>query len=95
MEEVIRLAGGDYPIHRLIFQMNFGELVHLFKNNAFSPDELNRKDLRGNTPILLAGKLAPKDDEFLKAVNYLFEKGANGKLRDGNGWSLMDEAISQ
>jgi ankyrin repeat protein len=55
---------------------------------------LNIKDHRGNTPIILAAKLAPKDDEFLKAVNYLFEKGANGKLRDGNGWSLMDEAIS-
>jgi hypothetical protein len=38
--------------------------------------------------------LAPKDDEYLKAVNYLFEKGANGKLRDSSGWSLMDEAIS-
>ena len=44
---------------------------------------------------MLAGKLAPKDDEYLKVVNYLFEKGANGKLRDMYGWSLMDEAISQ
>ena len=39
--------------------------------------------------------MAPAGDEYLKAVNYLFEKGANGKLRDGSGWSLMDEAISQ
>jgi hypothetical protein len=38
--------------------------------------------------------LSPKDDEYLKAVNYFFDKGANGKLRDLNGWSLMDEAIS-
>jgi hypothetical protein len=43
---------------------------------------------------VLAGKLSPNSDEYLRAVNYLFEKGANGKLRDGNGWSLMDEAIS-
>ena len=42
----------------------------------------------------MAAKLAPKSDEYLKAVNYLFDKGANGKLRDGYGWSLMDEAIS-
>jgi hypothetical protein len=31
----------------------------------------------------------------LKAVNYLFDKNANGKLRDGSGWSLLDEAIGQ
>jgi hypothetical protein len=28
-------------------------------------------------------------------VNYLFDKNANGKLRDGSGWSLLDEAIGQ
>lgn len=31
----------------------------------------------------------------MKAVNYLFDKNANGKLRDGSGWSLLDEAIGQ
>lgn len=61
---------------------------------VFNLDNINEKDHRGNTPIVLAGKLAPKDDEYLKVVNYLFEKGANGKLRDLYGWSLMDEAIS-
>lgn len=89
------MCGGDYPIQRLLYQKNFGLLVHLFKSNCFTQADLDQKDLRGNTPIVLAGKLTPKDDEYLKAVNYLFEKGANGKLRDGNGWSIMDEAISQ
>ena len=28
-------------------------------------------------------------------MNYLFDKNANGKLRDGSGWSLLDEAIGQ
>ena len=93
--DFIRLdVGGDYPIHRMIYKKDFSNLVYYFRQNAFTPDDLNQKDHRGNTPILLAGKLAPKDDEYLKAVNYLFEKGANGKLRDCNGWSLMDEAIA-
>jgi ankyrin repeat protein len=79
----------------LIYKKDFVRLVQYFKRGAFTLDDINQKDHRGNTPIILAGKLSPKDDEFLKAVNYLFEKGANGKLRDSNGWSLIDEAICQ
>jgi ankyrin repeat domain-containing protein 13 len=45
--------------------------------------------------LLLAGKLSHGDEDYLKCVNFLFKYGCNGKLRDGNGWSLMDEAISQ
>lgn len=69
-------------------------MIKFFKAGVFNAENVNEKDNRGNTPIVLAGKLAPKDDEYLKVVNYLFEKGANGKLRDLYGWSLMDEAIS-
>lgn len=86
---------GDNPIHRLIYKQDFAQLVHYFKAGIFNSDNINCKDHRGNTPILLAGKLAPDNIEYLKAVNYLFDKGANGKLRDANGWSLMDEAINQ
>lgn len=69
-------------------------MVQLFKSGVLNEENINERDLHGNTPILLAGKLAHVDMEYLKAVNYLFEKGANGKIRDSNGWSLMDEAIS-
>lgn len=95
IEDVKRELGCDFPIHYLLYTKNFVKLVDYFKRGAFSPDDLNQRDARGNTPILLAAKLSPKDDEYLKAVNYLFEKGANGKLRDTSGWSVMDEAISQ
>ena len=70
-------------------------MVYLFRTGHFNETNINEVDHRGNTPILLAAKLSPNSDEFLKAVNYFFEKGANCKIRDGNGWSLMDEAISQ
>jgi ankyrin repeat protein len=88
-------VGSEFPIHSLIYKKDFVRLVQYFKRGAFTLDDINQKDHRGNTPIILAAKLSPKDDEFLKAVNYLFEKGANGKLRDSNGWSLIDEAICQ
>lgn len=44
--------------------------------------------------MLLAGKLSHGDEDYLKCVNFLFKCGANGKIRDKNGWSLLDEAIS-
>jgi len=59
-----------------------------------SPVTLDEVDYNGNTPLLLAGKLAHGDNDYLKCVNFLFRSGANGKIRDRNGWSLMDEAIS-
>ena len=43
--------------------------------------------------MLLAGKLALADDDYLKCINFLFKQGCDGKIRDSNGWSLMDEAI--
>lgn len=57
-------------------------------------DILDEKDINGNTPLLLASKLSIGDNDYLKCINFLFRSGANGKIRDINGWSLMDEAIS-
>jgi len=39
--------------------------------------------------------LTQRDEDYLKAINYLFDKEANGKVRDPQGWSIMHEAISQ
>ena len=86
---------GEFPIHRFIFKKDFGSLLQYFKSGVFNQEHVDEKDARGNTPILLAAKLSPESDDYLKAVNFFFDKGANGKLRDAFGWSLMDEAISQ
>jgi hypothetical protein len=43
---------------------------------------------------LIATKLASTDEDYLKCVNFLFKNGANGKIRDGQGWSCLDEAIT-
>jgi cell division FtsZ-interacting protein ZapD len=82
-----------FILHRMVFKKMFGELLKVFKSGTVSPELLNQRDHRGNTLLLLAGKLAVDDEEYLKCVNFLFNNDANGKLRDANGWSLIDEAI--
>lgn len=44
---------------------------------------------------MLAGKLAYGDADYLACVSFLFQNGADGKIHDKNGWSLLDESISQ
>lgn len=57
IESAYQIAGGDFPIHRLLFKRDFYNLVTFFKNGIFNEKNINEKDHRGNTPILLAGKL--------------------------------------
>ena len=77
----------------MVFQKMFPELLKVFKSNKITEEQINERDHRGNTCLLLAGKLAVEDEEYLKCVNFLFKQNANGKLRDANGWSLIDESI--
>jgi hypothetical protein len=86
--------GQPYVLHRLIFQKEFATLLKVFRGAKITPEILDERDLNGNTPLLLAGKLSLGDNDYLKCINFLFRSGANGKIRDKNGWSLMDEAIS-
>ena len=86
--------GQPYVLHRLIFLKEFATLLKVFRGSKMTPDILDERDLNGNTPLLLASKLALGDNDYLKCINFLFRSGANGKIRDKNGWSLMDEAIS-
>jgi len=79
----------------MIFQKRFAELLKVFRSGLLSPDLLNEKDHHGNTPLLLASKLSAMEEEFLRCINFLFKEGCDGKIRDGNGWSILDEAIGQ
>ena len=54
----------------MIFQKKFPELLKVFKGAMLTTDHLNERDHRGNTPLLLAGKLSVEDDEFLKCINF-------------------------
>ena len=77
----------------MIFQKKFPDLLKVFKTTELTAQHLNEKDHRGNTPLILAGKLSIDDDEYLKCINFLCKQKADSKIRDSNGWSLMDEAI--
>ena len=77
----------------MIFKKKFPELLKVFKSGFLDDKTLNEKDHKGNTPLLLASKLSANEEEYLKCVSFLFKQGCNGKIRDANGWSIMDEAI--
>lgn len=77
----------------MIFEKRFAELLKLFRSGLLTPQILNERDHQGNTPLLLAAKLSAHEDEYLRCINFLFKEGCDGKLRDGNGWSILDEAI--
>ena len=83
----------NFILHRMIFTKKFAELLKVFKSAILTVDHLNERDHRGNTPLLLAGKMSVDDEEFLKCINFLCKQRADSKMRDKNGWSLMDEAI--
>jgi ankyrin repeat protein len=55
---------------------------------------MNKKDFHGNTILSLSAKLAKYDSEYLKLVNFLLKQGANPKIKDHEGWTVLDEAIS-
>ena len=77
----------------MIFAKKFPELLKVFRSGFLMPEQLNEKDHLGNTPLLLAAKLSAHEEEYLKCINFLFKQGCDGKIRDGNGWSIIDEAI--
>ena len=77
----------------MIFTKKFPDLLKVFNSNTLKSNELNQRDHRGTSPLILAGKLSIDDEEYLKCINFLCKKGADSKQRDSNGWSLMDEAI--
>ena len=67
----------------------------MFRSGFLTDELINEKDHKGNTLLLLAAKLSVNQEEYLKCINFLFKQGCNGKLRDANGWSIIDEAIVQ
>lgn len=91
-QALIEQEGEDF-LHKMLFRKEFHQIAKLFVNQVLDTADLDKYDLRGNTCLTLAGKLCAKDEEYLKAVNYFFDKKANGKRKNRDGWSLMHESI--
>ena len=76
----IHFNGSDnFIIHRMIFMKKFPELLKVFNSNTIKSHELQERDHRGNSPLILAGKLSIDDEEYLKCINFLCKKGADSK----------------
>ena len=52
-------------------------------------------DALGNTPLMLAVKLSHRHIDYIEIANCLISYGADPSAKDGNGWSCLDEAVSQ
>jgi hypothetical protein len=68
----------------MVFQKNFKLLKQCLLGNVelFVKDEINERDHRDNTPLMLAGKLSLHDADYLLAVNILIDARASIKVKD-------------
>ncbi|KAF9817790.1 hypothetical protein SFRURICE_013523 [Spodoptera frugiperda] len=83
-EEVAR----RYPIHWLVWNNHHEELKAHLDGNKFTQEELESKDCRGRTPLLLAVTLG-----HLETTRVLIEAGADVNC-EKDGWTAVQEATS-
>jgi ankyrin repeat domain-containing protein 13 len=86
----------DYYLHYLIFTCqiaSISQFMHIPPRNI--GQIINYPDFNGNTPLFLAVKLCAVSREYLSIVRMLVEHGANLHAKDANGWTMIDEAVSQ
>lgn len=78
----------QYPLHYLVWNNNYDEL----KKELLKPvpqDELERKDVRSRSPLMLAVTLG-----HLESARLLMEKGANVNTENKDGWTVVQEAVA-
>jgi hypothetical protein len=99
-EESIDLRKDGETLHSLVSLLNFDRILTLFKMDpdCFSKEEINSTDDNGNTPlmiILLLSESEFKAEKALKIAFLLLNNKANPKAKCKDGWTVIDEAISQ
>ncbi|XP_063891917.1 ankyrin repeat domain-containing protein 13D [Helicoverpa armigera] len=77
-----------YPIHWLVWNNEFEELKSLLAANKITQEELESKDCRGRTPLLLAVTLG-----HLETTKVLIEAGADVNC-EKDGWTAVQEATA-
>ncbi|XP_060803237.1 ankyrin repeat domain-containing protein 13D [Amyelois transitella] len=83
-EEVIRM----YPIHWLVWNNSHEELRSSLESNMFTPEDIEKKDPRGRTPLLLAVTLG-----HIESVRLLIDAGADVNC-EKDGWTAVQEATA-
>lgn len=84
MNDVMR----RYPIHWLVWNNQHEELKNSLDANQYTPEEIEAKDTRGRTPLLLAVTLG-----YLESAQALIEAGADVNC-EKDGWTAVQEATA-
>ncbi|CAH0398506.1 unnamed protein product [Chilo suppressalis] len=77
-----------YPVHWLVWNNQHEELKSSIENKKFSAEELELKDPRGRTPLLLAVTMG-----YIEAVRVLLDAGADVNC-EKDGWTAVQEATA-
>ncbi|CAK1579918.1 unnamed protein product [Parnassius mnemosyne] len=77
-----------YPIHWLVWNNEHEELKNLLEANKFTKEDIELRDPRGRTPLLLAVTLG-----YIEAVQALIDAGADVNC-EKDGWTAVQEATA-
>ncbi|XP_050350901.1 ankyrin repeat domain-containing protein 13D isoform X2 [Nymphalis io] len=77
-----------YPIHWLVWNNKHLELTAALNNKKYSPEELEKRDPHGRTPLLLAITLG-----YLEVVQALIDGNADVNC-EKDGWTAVQEATA-
>jgi hypothetical protein len=85
----------NYYLHRMIYRRDYDMLGDLMRTRTSNKEELMEEmDHHGNTPLMLAVKLNHLSTEYGRLARVFLENGAQPKVRDSDGWTVMDQAIN-
>jgi len=86
LEEKIEEQEENFPLHRAVVKRDISKIQSLLATKKFNIDE---RDWHGNPPIHLAIHL-----RYLDVVQELLNFGSDPTVKNGGGWSALDEAIA-
>ncbi|XP_046680648.1 ankyrin repeat domain-containing protein 13B-like [Homalodisca vitripennis] len=78
----------QYPLHFCVWNNDFEGLKEQLDNTDNQAD-LERKDVRGRSPLMLAVTLG-----HLESARLLMDRGANINTENREGWTVIQEAVA-
>ncbi|XP_073985484.1 ankyrin repeat domain-containing protein 13D isoform X3 [Rhodnius prolixus] len=78
----------QFPLHLLVWNNDYEALKSLISKGV-THEELEKKDVRGRSPLMLAVTLG-----HLEASKLLMEFGANVNTENKDGWTVVQEAVA-